>query len=163
MRRIHWVIVLRAWIMKLSKYLRPKSIIIGLNADTKWDAIDDLLASLERQGLLDDAVKVRADIVSREEKMSTGIEHGLAIPHAKSTGARALVMALGIVPKGIDFGSLDGKPAQAIFLVVSRKDTTGPHIQCLAEITARYGREDVRTRLLCARTPQEALQALGIP
>jgi len=149
--------------MKLSKYLRPESIAIGLNADTKWDAIDDLLALLERQGLLDDAAQVRADVVSREEKMSTGIELGLAIPHAKSTGARDLIMALGIAPEGIDFGSLDGKPARAIFLVVSRKDTTGPHIQCLAEITARYGREDIRARLLAARTPQQALHALGMP
>jgi len=149
--------------MKLSKYLRPGSIVIGLKADTKWDAIDALLALLERQSLLDDAAQVRVDVVSREEKMSTGIEYGLAIPHAKSIGARDLLMALGIAPDGIDFGSLDGKPAQAIFLVVSRKDTTGPHIQCLAEITARYGRAAVRARLLSARTPQEALQALGMP
>ena len=147
--------------MKLSKYLRLGSIIIGLNAQTKWEAIDELLVPLDRQGLLADAAKVREDLVARERKMSTGLERGLAIPHAKSAGAKELAVALGIKPDGVEFDSLDGQPARAIFLVVSRHDRSGPHIQCLAEIAALYGRAEVRDALAAAKIPAQAMSALS--
>lgn len=146
--------------MKLSKYLRPGSIIIGLSAQTKWEAIDELLAPLDRQGLVADAAKVREDLIARERKMSTGMERGLAIPHAKSSGAKELAVALGITPEGIEFDSLDGQPATMIFLVVSRHDRSGPHIQCLAEIAALYGRAEVRNALGAAKAPLAAMSIL---
>ena len=147
--------------MKLSKYLRPASIIIGLSAQTKWEAIEELLASLDQQGLVADAAKVREDLVARERKMSTGMERGLAIPHAKSSGAKELAVALGIKPEGVEFDSLDGQPAKVIFLVISRHDRSGPHIQCLAEIAALYGREEARNALTAAKSPAQALSALS--
>ena len=147
--------------MKLSKYLRPASIIIGLNAQTKWEAIDELLTPLDQQGLVADAAKVREDLVARERKMSTGMERGLAIPHAKSSGAKELAVALGIKPEGVEFDSLDGQPAKVIFLVISRHDRSGPHIQCLAEIAALYGREEARNALTAAKSPAQALSALS--
>ena len=146
--------------MRLGKYLKPASILIGLKAGDKWRAIDALLELLDRQGLVADAVEVRRDLIARENKMSTGMEHGLALPHAKSAGAKDLAVALGIAPEGVDFDSLDGQPARIIFLIVSRVDRSGPHIQCLAEISSLCIREDVRKALLAARTPDQALRAL---
>ncbi len=148
--------------MKLSRYLSPVLVRIGMKAEDKWQAIDELLALLEAQALLNDADRVRADLIERENKMSTGLESGLAIPHAKSTGVKHLAVALGIKPEGVEFDSLDGRPAQVIFLVVSRKDIAGPHIECLAEISTLYSREHVRKALLSAKTPQQAIRALEV-
>ena len=141
--------------------MRPDSVIIDLPAETKWEAIDELLAALDRQGLVADADRARADILARENKMSTGLENGLAIPHAKSTGARELALALGIRPAGLPFDSLDGRPAQVIFLIVSRKDTAGPHIQCMSEIVSLYARQEVRSALLAAKTSAEVIGVLS--
>lgn len=146
--------------MKLGKYLRPQSIHVDLKATDKWEAIDELLQPLADQGLLADAVKVRTDLVTREKKMSTGMEFGLALPHAKSDGAKELAVALGISKKGINFDSLDGGAAHVIFLVVSRRDTAGPHIQCLATIARLFTNETIRTGLAAVRTPMEALRLL---
>jgi len=148
--------------MKLAKYLTPDLVRIGMAAEDKWQAIDELLGLLEERGLVNDAARVRADLVDRERKMSTGLEKGLAIPHAKSDGVNALAVALGLKPEGIEFDSLDGRPARAIFLVVSRKDTAGPHIECLAEISRLYSREQVRRALLSAMTPEQAVRALSV-
>ena len=87
--------------------------------------------------------------------------NGLAIPHAKSAGAKELVGALGIKPEGVEFDSLDRQPARVIFLVVSRHDRSGPHIQCLAEIAALYGRAEVRNALAAAKDPDQAISALS--
>jgi len=147
--------------MNLQRYLKPECVVIGIKAKDKWGAIDELLDVLVRNGLVADAKQVRADIVAREKKMSTGMEFGLALPHAKSDGAKDLAIALGTAPDGIEFDSLDGKPARVVFLVVSRKDITGPHIQCLAEIASLYRNEKLRDALPKARTPEEALKLLS--
>lgn len=146
--------------MKLDKHLRAECIRIGLKAADKWAAIDELLQLLVDQQLVADADQVRADLIAREKKMSTGMEFGLALPHAKSDGARNLAVALGISKEGVEFDSLDGRPAHIIFLVVSRKDTTGPHIECLADIATLFKREDIRSNLPEARTPADALRLI---
>lgn len=146
--------------MKLSKYLRPSSIVVGMRAATKSDAIIELLDVLVGQGLIADPEQARRDLFAREEKMSTGMEQGLAIPHAKSGGVKEMTVALGVKPEGIDFASLDGQPARVIFLVLPQKDVRGPHIQCLAEISLLYAREDIRRALLSARSPLAVMRAL---
>ncbi len=147
--------------MKLNKYILPPCVIVGLSVDDKWQVIEKLLQRLARAGVIEDQAQVRADLFAREKKMSTGMEEGLALPHAKSDGARALAVAVGISPEGVDFDSLDGKPAQVIFLVVSRKDITGPHIQCLAEIARLYRKEACRRRLQDSRMPEDVMRALS--
>jgi len=145
----------------LAEHLRPDSIVLDLKATDKWALIRELLDLLDRQGLVGDFEKVHEDLIARENKMSTGLEEGLAIPHAKSSGTRALAVALGVKSEGIDFDSLDGKPAQIIFLVVSRLDTTGPHIQCLAEIASLCKRRETRDAFIAAKTPQQVLDIVA--
>ena len=146
--------------LKLLKFLRPSCVVPKLEAENKEDAIEELIAALEAEGLLGDAEQVRADVFAREEQMSTGLTEGLAIPHAKSVGARDITVAVGLKPEGIDFESLDGKPAQAVFLVVSRADYAGPHLECLAEIAQFYSRPEARQRLLKATTTRQILETL---
>ena len=146
--------------MKITKLLQPSSIVAGMKARTKSEAIVELLDVLIEQGLIADPEQVRKDLFAREKKMSTGMEQGLAIPHAKSAGVEGMRVALGTKPEGIEFESLDGEPARVIFLVLSPKGVTGPHIQCLAEIALLYARENVRTALLEARSAWDVLRAL---
>lgn len=146
--------------MKLSKYLRAGSVVMDLKAETKWEAIDELLAVLDRQQLVTDVALVHEALIAREKRMSTGLEAGLAIPHAKSEGVTKLAVAVGIKREGLEFKSLDGKPARVIFLVVARKDISGPHIQCLAEIASLYARKHVRASLMAAETPAEVMRIL---
>ena len=146
--------------MKLSKYLRPGLIVLDLKAETKWEAIDELLAVLVRRGLVADAARAREDLITREKRMSTGMEEGLAIPHTKTTAVSQLIVALGTKREGLEFESLDGKPAHVIFLVLSRKDVSGPHIQCLAQIASLYAKPDVRAALVNAHTAEEVVRIL---
>lgn len=142
---------------KLLKVLTSDCIIPRLRAETKEQAIDELLASLEKQGKLDDLAQARSDVMAREKQMSTGLTHGLAVPHAKTRGVSEMTVALGIKPEGIEFESLDGKPTHVIFLVLSRPDTMGPHLQCMAEISAICSKPDVRQSLLSSKKESEVL------
>jgi len=146
--------------LKLVRYLKPSCVVPALKARTKQEAIEELLDCLRSLPAWYDVSAVRDDVFAREEQMSTGLTDGLAIPHAKSSGARQLCVAIGLKPEGIDFASLDDKPSKAIFLVVSRVDRAGPHLECLAEIAQFYSRPEARERLLRARNVEEIVAAL---
>lgn len=146
--------------MKLGKHLRAENIIVSMKARSKLEAIDELLDILRRSGSLEDGEAARRDVLAREERMSTGMEMGLAIPHAKTAAVKSLTVAVGLAPEGVPFESLDGQPARAIFLVLSSVGSTGPHIECISEIARRYARQDLRDRLGRAGTPEEAFAVL---
>jgi len=98
------------------------------------------------------------DILDREGYLSTGLENGLAIPHAKTDSVRELFIVFGLKREGVTFESLDGKPAELIFLVLSPKDTSGPHIQALALITRNLKDAESRQKLKSCKSAQEVAQ-----
>jgi len=130
--------------MKLSDYLPVNNIISDLYGNTKIEIIEELLGLMKDLKIVTQYEVALNDILDREGYLSTGLENGLAIPHAKTDSINQLAIVFGIKREGVPFESLDGKPAENIFLVLSPKDTSGPHIQALALITRNL--KDVKTR-----------------
>ncbi|UCD57499.1 MAG: PTS sugar transporter subunit IIA, partial [Candidatus Hydrogenedentota bacterium] len=89
-----------------------------------------------------------------ERSMSTGMERGIAIPHANSPLIDEVVGALGISKTGIPFESLDGQPVQLVILLVIPKDKFQQHVRTLAGI-ARLFNQDQMTRALRNATSAE--------
>jgi len=87
--------------------------------------------------------------------MSTGMEHGIALPHARSSGASIPALAIGIHKEGLDFGTIDGTPGRIIALIASPANDEAPHMQVLASLGAVLGDDDTRRRLIAAATDAE--------
>lgn len=121
--------------LKFSDFLPEKNIILNLDGKNKLEIIKELLNHMQKLGVVSDYDVALNDILVRENHLSTGLEHGIAIPHAKTDGAEKLTIVFGIKKDGINFDSLDAQPANFIFLVLSPKNTSGPHIQALALIS----------------------------
>lgn len=121
--------------MKLCDYLPASHIKYDLTGTTKIEIIEELLGLMKDLNLINQYETALNDILDREGYLSTGLENGLAIPHAKTETINNLSIVFGLKKEGVPFESLDGKPAEFIFLVLSPKDTSGPHIQALALIT----------------------------
>jgi PTS system nitrogen regulatory IIA component len=100
-------------------------------------------------------------VLDREHKMSTGMQHGIAIPHGKSDAVDSLVTAFALKKDGADFGSLDGQPSRIFVMTVSPANHTGPHIQFLAEMSQLLNDPGRRERLLNGQTPAEIIQILS--
>jgi len=141
--------------MRLADYLQPEHIKIDLQGTTKFQIIEELITLLDENQALSDAHLALQDVLAREGYLSTGLESGLAIPHAKTDGAKGMTIALGIKKEGVDFDSLDGKPANLIFLVLSPRTTSGPHIQTLAVISRSLKEQKTREALLQAASVQD--------
>jgi fructose-specific phosphotransferase system IIA component len=105
-----------------------------LTSRDKPDVLRELVQILVDAGRIDDFYAVLTAVQEREDQMSTGLEGGIAVPHAKSAAVDTLKMAIGIAPEGIDFNALDGNPTKLFFLLVAPPDKAGPHVQALAEI-----------------------------
>jgi mannitol/fructose-specific phosphotransferase system IIA component (Ntr-type) len=141
--------------MQLKDYLPETHIIVDLKGKRKIEIIEELLELMKDLKLITDYELAMHDILAREGYLSTGLENGLAIPHAKTQGIENLSMVFGVKKDGVDFETLDGKPAHLIFLVLSPVDTSGPHIQALALISRNLKEAANRDKLKKAKTAAE--------
>ncbi|MBT4137885.1 MAG: PTS sugar transporter subunit IIA [Candidatus Latescibacteria bacterium] len=137
--------------------LSGRSVVVGLKGQNKREVLEELVNSLEVGDKITDRDKVLDAVLLREEIMSTGIGHGIAIPHGKSEYVTELGGVLGIKKEGVDFDALDGKPTYIFFLLVSPLDVSGPHIKALARISRLLKGEDFRQKLIAAADNEDAI------
>ena len=113
-----------------------------------------------RSGKISDVAAARKAVLERERRMSTGMKHGIAIPHGKTEAVKDLVACIGISQEAIDFDALDREPCRIFIMTLSPADKTGPHLQFLAEVACLFRSEDKRAAILAAKTPEDVLKVL---
>ena len=141
--------------MKISEILKKECIRLPLQATDKTAAITELVDLLHTQGHFTDRDAVLDAVIAREATRSTGIGNGLAVPHGKTHGCKALTMAVGKPASPIDFGSPDGRPCDFIVLLASPIDKTGPHIQALAGVSRLWLTDAFRSAVSAAGSADE--------
>ncbi|WP_460056991.1 PTS sugar transporter subunit IIA [Spirochaeta dissipatitropha] len=132
----------------------------SLSGSNKHEIISSLLDLLCKTGKVSDRQLALNDLLEHESAMSTGMEHGIAIPHAKSDSVEELVACVGVSRKKIDFECLDRKPAQIFIMTLSPKGSTGPHVRFLAEMSQLLKDAKLRKRILKAKSDKELLEIL---
>jgi mannitol/fructose-specific phosphotransferase system IIA component (Ntr-type) len=121
--------------MVVTDILQPECVKVPLVATEKLGVIQELTDVLADHCSIRDREALKQAVWAREQTRTTGIGHGIGIPHGKCAGVDRLVMAVGKLDRPIEFGAIDGKPVDLIFLLASPSDQTGPHIQALAMIS----------------------------
>jgi len=116
-------------------FLDKKAIKLDLQSVEKEDALKELVDLLAETQEIGDKKGILKALIERESLGSTGIGQGIAIPHGKTDKVSELVAVLGISQKGVNFEALDGEPVYIFFLLVAPKDTAGPHLKALAQIS----------------------------
>ena len=151
--------------MRIQELFRPADIVVGFESTDKWDAIERMMIHLRESGRVHGEVEPTLSdaVMARERSMSTGMEHGLAIPHAAVEGLDEVVACLAIVQgaKGINFESIDGSETRFVVLLLIPRAQKLLHIRTLADVARVLGSEGVRSALLAASSPDEAWHALG--
>ncbi len=142
------------------KMLDLKCLTASLAGNTREEVIKELVEMLAASGKTTNTEKLLADVLERERYMSTGMEHGIALPHARTSGVKRQALAIGIHKAGIDFGTIDGTPGRIIALIASPSDDEAPHMQLLASLGTVLGDDNVRRKLIDATTSQEVFKAL---
>lgn len=147
--------------MKISDLLDMKAISTELTSSKKIEVLAELVELLRRVKPDLDAKELLTVLIEREELGSTGIGDGIAIPHGKLKGLDRLLMAFGRKKDGVDFDSMDNRPAHLFFLLLAPENEATLHLKALARISKLLRKEDVRRQLLDAHDSQSLLNILG--
>lgn len=133
--------------MKLADVLLKDCIMPDLKAGDKRELLDEMATELcsRIEGI--DRERLLEVLLEREKLGSTGIGHGVAIPHGKLKGVNGLVVAFGRSRKGLDFNAMDDKPVYLFFLIVAPENSTVVHLKTLASISRLLKDKAFRKRL----------------
>jgi len=146
--------------MNLLDILSKDVVAAPLESQDKNGAIRELITLLKKSGRITDEDNVYDAIMTREDKGSTGLEKGIAVPHAKTEATDNITAAIGISPDGIEFGSIDGAPSKLIFLVIAPPAQSGAHIALLSEIARLSKYQALCDELVEAKSAQEVISIL---
>ncbi len=146
--------------MDLRTVLTPETVELHLKGTKKEEIIDELLDVLVKAGKVTDKDAARECVLDRERKMSTGMKHGIAIPHGKTDTVSDLVACIGISDNPVDFDSLDQDPCRIFIMTLSPVNKTGPHLQFLAEASLLFKSADKRVQILNTTDKAEIIKIL---
>jgi len=125
-------------------FVVPEAVLPDLNAGTKHDAIQQLVAALVRAGAVPAAqeAEILAAVLHREELGTTAIGRGVAVPHARHPAIPRVVASIGYSPAGVDFDSLDRKPVHLVVLVLSPLDAAAQNLRALQQVVTELKAEE---------------------
>ena len=142
--------------MLLHEIYNKDRIRLHLNDISKEQALKELVDQLIRTTGTERGDEILKVIMDRENVMSTGISHGIAIPHGKIDNLDGIVGVIGISDKGINYNSLDNEPTQIIFLFISNKFKYEEHLMMLNKISVIALNQKFRSEILKAKDPESA-------
>lgn len=140
-------------------FLPAKAFVASLDSRDRYGAICELAGvAAPAAGLA--AGDVAAKAWTRELQMSTSLGLGVAVPHARLSGIKQPVVALGLSRDGIDFDAADGKACHAVFLLLIPADNPASELGVLADIARHFQRPGMLEHVLAAKSHVELLATL---
>ncbi len=134
--------------MKIVDFLTASDIMPDLQANTREGILREMVEHLKDAGNITDTNKLVEILLDREMLGSTGIGHGVAIPHGRLEGLKEILLVFGRSVDGIDFEAHDGHPVNLFFLLVAPEDSAGLHLKALARISRIVKNPECRGALL---------------
>ncbi|WOC32847.1 MULTISPECIES: PTS fructose transporter subunit IIABC [Caproicibacterium] len=120
--------------MKIDELLQSEGIALQEAASSKEEAIDKLIQLLDQEGCISDKAAFKAGILEREQKSSTAVGGGIAIPHAKVAAVKKAGIAAMTVPAGVEYGAADHKPSDLLFMIAAPASGSDLHLQALQRL-----------------------------
>lgn len=146
--------------MRISDLLNESLITVSLQNKDKIGVIESLLNLIMKSGKISNRFDALKAVLDREALMSTGLEKGIAIPHAKTAVTKEICLALGIAKDGVDFHSADGKPSHIIFFMLAPEAAAGMNVQVLAQIARLTSDPSFCAALKFAESAEEVFEII---
>ena len=127
--------------------LKEETVCLSLENTGKEEVIDEMVAMLYADGVLQDAEAFKKEIIKREKISSTAFGNGIAIPHGKSPAVRMPRVAVGLSKKGISFDSSDGEPVYAVFMIAVGENEDEVHLKLLSALSKKLMNPGFLSRL----------------
>jgi PTS system nitrogen regulatory IIA component len=147
-------------VVQIQNILSPDRILF-LNFSKKRDALVALAENLASAPQIKSRQELVAEILRREELMSTAIGRGIAIPHVRLSSVTDLVVSVGVSQSDIiDFQSLDDVPVRLLFMIAAAYNQHAYYLQTLSFFSSKLKNNELRSALMTSKTPQEVYSLL---
>jgi mannitol/fructose-specific phosphotransferase system IIA component (Ntr-type) len=149
----------------LGDILSEGQIITSLRATNRWEAIEELIGNLVETGKVKPEYRdgIIAAVRKRESSMSTGIGHGIGIPHASTDLVSTITGAFGRSQTGIDFDALDGQPVKLTTLLLVPQQQFQQHLHTVGGIAKLFSDAKFREALETAADAAAILRIIRNP
>ena len=141
--------------LKITDILAKESVMLNASANDKQDALNQIINLIYKTGNIENKEEYKQVVLQREEKGTTGIGEGIAIPHGKSDVVKKASIAAMVIPNGVDFEALDNKKVNLMFLIAAPETKDNVHLEVLSRLSALLMDEKFREKLKGAKTPEE--------
>lgn len=143
--------------LELSQILDARCIKLSLESKDKEDAIKEMVDLICQSGRIKNRQRVENRLIEREKEGTTGIGGGIAIPHIMTKQVSQTVMAFMRSKEGLEFGAIDKKPVQLIFLLVGPKGEESTHLRLLCMLSRLLHNTRFKQALMRAETEEKIL------
>ncbi len=147
--------------VQLTAYLAAEHIHLGLEASDKGGLLREASLLLAPSIHALDAEAIAGLLLARERLASTGVGHGIAIPHASSASIKEPCLGLFRTAQPVPFNAVDNQPVNLMVVVLAPQNEQALHLRLLAGIARLVRSAAVRDALLAAKTVDEAYSCLG--
>ena len=149
-------------VAKVTRHVRPAHVVASLRAGTKDEAVRELAALFSASGALTKGKceALSLEVLEREGEGTTGIGGGVAVPHAKTSLVKELLVAVGLSPDGIDFSSVDGDPVHVVFLIAAPPDATVEYLALMKWVVSLTRSKYWMKLLKGCSTPEGVVEVL---
>ena len=145
--------------MKIREFINKSSIELNVELHSQDEAIDKLIRLHELAGNLSDVAEFKKAILEREQKGSTAVGNGIAVPHGKSKAVKKAGL-VAITTSGVDYNALDGKPSKLLFMIAAPDGGADIHLEVLSRLMAMLMDQEFTNRLINAKTVDEFLDII---
>ncbi|WP_433629941.1 PTS sugar transporter subunit IIA [Halomicrococcus sp. NG-SE-24] len=144
----------------LDELLPPEHVELTEPPTEKERAIEHLLDVLVDAGRVTDREQALDDLLAREEEATTGVGHGIGIPHAKTEAVERPSLAFTRSSEGVDFDAMDGEPATLLFMILVPEDADDDHLEVLSSLSRALMHDELRETLRAASSAEAVRDAL---
>lgn len=146
--------------MKLSNFLNKNNITFDIKPDEKYKILEKLIDFLATSNKLKNNEEIKKAIIKREYLETTAIGNGIAIPHAKIKEIKNTYVACAVIKEGVNFESLDNKPVDLFFIMISCASDPDAHIKALSKLAGILNNKDLCEKIRESSTGSEVLKII---
>lgn len=146
--------------MRITDLLSKESIELNVEAKNKNEIIDKMTELMLKTGKINDLDEYKNLVLKREEEGSTGVGEGIAIPHGKGECVIEPGLVAMVVPNGVEYDALDGKPVNLLFMIAAPNTSDNVHLDVLSRLSTMLMDIEFKNKLISAKSKEEFLEII---
>jgi mannitol/fructose-specific phosphotransferase system IIA component (Ntr-type) len=141
--------------MRICNLLKEEHVFLDLKPGDKRQVLEAFVTSIKKRGLITDDIFLLDALLKRESLGSTGLEKGIAIPHALIDESKEPFLALAVIKEGIDYEAADLMPTYVLMLLLGDKNNPGEQLKILAHVCRLVKETDIVEKIKKVKNPSE--------